>query len=70
MQYCLFIKERKEQTVVYVQYMGDDTKGLKHKLHFYQIFLHSLLVYPSLLPFAGLHSAVKYNSTMEVRHLK
>ena len=64
MQYTLFIKEKEEQRyhdekVGHVQYIRDDTKGLKHKLHFYQIFLHSLPLCPLLLPFAGLDSVIK-----------
>lgn len=51
-----------------VQYIGNDTKGLKHKLHFYQIFLHAFLFYPLPLPFAGLHSIVNITG-YEEQHL-
>ena len=62
------LKEKKEQRylddrVGYVQYRGDDTKGLKHK-----IFLHSFLVYPPLLLFAVRDSAVMITACEE-RHL-
>lgn len=61
--YTLFIKEKKEQRSYdqkagYVQYIWDDSKGLKHNLHFYQVFLHSFLFYPLPSLFAGLYSVV------------
>lgn len=60
MQNTLFIKEKKEQRsqdqkVGYVQYIWDDTKGLKH-----QVFLHSFLFYPLPSLFAGLRSVVNH----------
>ncbi len=50
-----------------VQNIGNDTKGLKHKLHFYQIFLHAFLFYPLPLLFAGLDSVVNITAYEEQR---
>lgn len=41
----------------------NDTKGLKHKLHFSQIFLHLFLFCP--LPLPGLDSVVNITATEE-----
>ena len=48
--YTFFIKEKKEQRSYdqkagHVQYIWDDSKGLKHNLHFYQVFLFFSILY-------------------------